>query len=231
MIENLLVKLTSGEHLPEALPADPMPLFTAWFDDAMREGRTEMPDAMALATAGADGSPSVRFVLCKKIERGGAIHFYTNYQSRKSTQMGENPRASGAIYWPARARQVRLEGRVERLSDRESDEYFATRPLISQIGAWASQQSRPLESREQFMRDVMEACKRMKIDPGALMHGAAPLRVPRPPHWGGFRLWIERLELWCGSSGRLHDRAVWVRQTAPGDAHAPATWTANRLYP
>jgi pyridoxamine 5'-phosphate oxidase len=237
MLDALLLKLTRGDQLPERLPDDPMPLFTKWFQDGMREtsASVPMPDAMALATATRQGEPTVRYVLCKYIDPSGAVHFFTNFQSRKATDLTANPRAAGVFYWPAKARQARLEGAVQRLSDEQSDAYFATRPLISRIGAWASRQSQPLESRQAFVRDLIEACNRLKVDPGALFSaGAGPaIHVPRPPHWGGFRLQIRRVELWIGAEGRLHDRAEWVRDlpdTTIPDA-APSPWRAIRLYP
>ena len=230
MLESLLLKVSKGEHLAEPLPPDPMPLFTQWFQDGMREtsASVPMPDAMALATATREGEPTVRYVLCKHIDPiGGAVHFFTNFQSRKASDLTENPRAAGVFYWPAKARQARLEGSVQRLTDDQNDAYFATRPLISRIGAWASQQSRPLESRAAFVRDLIEACKHLHVDPGALFSAGPAIHVRRPPHWGGFRLQVQRIELWIGAEGRLHDRAEWVRDTAL----APDSWRATRLYP
>jgi pyridoxamine 5'-phosphate oxidase len=224
VLEALLLKLTTGDHLPEPLPDDPMALFMQWFEQGMRDKSAPTPDAMSLATATRDGRPSVRLVLCKHIDPSGALHFFTNLQSRKASDLTENPRAAGVFYWPARARQARVEGSVQRLTDEQNDAYFASRPLISRIGAWASRQSQPLASRQTFARDLIEACKHLKVDPGALFSEGPAIHVPRPPHWGGFSLQIERLELWIGAEGRLHDRAEWVRDAASG-------WRATRLYP
>jgi pyridoxamine 5'-phosphate oxidase len=235
MLDALLLKLTRGDQLPERLPDDPMPLFTQWFEDGMREASASvpMPDAMALATASREGEPTVRYVLCKQVDPRGAVHFFTNFQSRKATDLIDNPRAAGVFYWPARARQARVEGNVQRLTDQQNDAYFATRPLISRIGAWASRQSQPLESRQAFARDLIEACKHLRVDPGALFSAGPAIDVARPPHWGGFRLQIQRLELWIGAEGRLHDRAEWVRDLPDPTtaAAAPTPWRATRLYP
>lgn len=230
MFEALLLKLSRGEHLPEPLPTDPMPLFMQWFAEAARDPNAKTPDAMALATATRDGTPSVRYVLCKHIEACGAIHFFSNLQSRKAVELTDNPRAAAAFHWEKRARQVRAEGPVTRLTDQQNDEYFASRPLASKIGAWASRQSQVLESREQFVRDVLLACSKLHINPAALLADGPAIHVPRPSHWGGFRLQIERIELWCGADGRLHDRAAWDRN-AFDPTDTPPPWRATRLYP
>jgi pyridoxamine 5'-phosphate oxidase len=231
LLDPIISKLFAGEHLPDPLPPNPMPLFTDWFETGLRESNVQMPDAMALATATTDGAPSVRFVLCKRIEPAGAIHFFTNLSSRKSAELAANPRASGVFYWPARARQARVEGTVERLNDAQNDAYFQSRALTSKVGAWASRQSEPLASREQFAQDLIAACKHLQIDPAALLDAQLAVQVPRPPHWGGFRLMIERLELWCGGEGRLHDRAQWVRTMSAQTNDSTKTWRATRLYP
>lgn len=216
--------------LPEPLPADPMPLFSSWFDEAKASGKYDDPNAMVLATCTADGSPSARVVLCKHIEVGdgaalrSAIVFYTNYQSRKGTELLANPRAATVFHWPHAQRQVRVEGRVEQVDAATSDEYFASRPLLSKLGAWVSQQSRPLAKRSDLVERVAKEAARHGVD--LVTSGGA--HIPRPPHWGGFRLVIERLELWQGVQGRLHDRAVWTRSA---DAGVGVTWSAQRLQP
>lgn len=220
--------------LPDVLPADPMPMFGEWFEEARASGKYDDPNAMVLATVSADGAPSARVVLCKQIETaraagdsasgraaigGGAIVFFTNYQSRKGEELDANPHAATVFHWPHRQRQVRIEGRVERLDAAASDEYFASRPLLSKLGAWVSQQSRPLERRSDLVERVAKEAARHGVD--LLTSGGA--HIPRPAHWGGFRLIIGRIELWQGVQGRLHDRAVWVRT---GDG-----WSAQRLQP
>jgi len=208
--------------LPGTLPDDPMPLFEEWFELARREGLQPNPDSMALATTTPDGRPSVRIVLCKKVVVDpGYVVFFTNYDSRKGRELAGNPRAAVVLHWDALSRQVRLEGPVLRSPDGESDEYFASRALDSRIGAWASRQSEPLASRTTLLKQVAAAAARF---------GA---HVPRPPHWGGYRLWPDSVELWIEGPFRVHDRARWTRSLEPGDAHAlrPGAWSATRLYP
>jgi pyridoxamine 5'-phosphate oxidase len=189
--------------------ADPIARFLAAFEKA----KTVEPHdatAMTLATVDARGRPSARVVLLKSADARG-FTFYTNYGSRKAAELGENPFAALCIHWPASQTQVRVEGRVERVGEAESDAYFATRPRESQLGAWASQQSAPLASREELEARVREIAARY------------PDVVPRPPFWGGFRLVPERIELWYAGAGRLHDRFVYTRA---GDG-----WTMQRLNP
>ncbi|HVY45007.1 MAG TPA: pyridoxamine 5'-phosphate oxidase [Minicystis sp.] len=157
------------------------------------------PTAMALATADARGRPSVRMVLLKDVDARGFV-FYTNYGSRKAHDLDANPFAAVTVHWPKLEEQVRAEGPVERLSEAESDAYFASRPRMSRVGAWASRQSEPLASREVLLRRVAEVEARF------------PDEVPRPPFWGGFRLVPERVEFWKGRSSRLHDRELYVRE-------------------
>jgi pyridoxamine 5'-phosphate oxidase len=189
------------------------PLLTArdWYEAAVAAGVPE-PEAMALATASADGAPSVRYVLLRGIDERG-IRFYTNYESRKGRELAANSAASLLFHWIELERQVRIEGRVEKTSDEESDAYYASRPLGSRIGAWASDQSEPLESRE-----ALEAREREMI----AKYGDQP---PRPPHWGGYRLVPDTIEFWQGRPSRLHDRIVYTRDDAGG------AWRIARLAP
>lgn len=211
--------------LPDPLPAEPFELFCAWFEEARTERVTPNPNAMALATIDADGTPSARIVLCKGIDAsGGSLVFYTNYESRKGRALDANPRAAAVFHWDARQRQARFEGRVERVSDRESDEYFRTRPWESRVGAWASEQSEPIGSREALMEQVASRVAGLDFDLAAAMRGES-VDIPRPPHWGGFRIIAERVELWSGGSGRVHDRATWSRSGRDG------AWSSTRLQP
>jgi pyridoxamine 5'-phosphate oxidase len=196
----------------EGLDADPDVQFERWFAEARAAGIHE-PEAMALATATPDGTPSARMVLLKgHDERGFA--FYTNRESRKGGELLVNPRAALLFHWaPPLHRQVRVEGRVERMSDEDSLTYFATRPRVSRLGAWASPQSRPLGSREELERLVADVERRF----------AAEEELPLPPHWGGYRVVPEAFEFWQGRDGRLHDRA---RYTRDGGA-----WRRARLAP
>ena len=189
---------------------DPFTLFDEWFAEA-RAGEPNEPEAMALATAGADGQPSVRMVLLKAHGPAG-FTFYTHEQSAKGEDLAENPRAALLFHWKSLARQVRIEGRIERASDAEADAYFATRGRDSQLGAWASDQSRPLESRATFERRFDEVKQRF-----------AGQDVPRPATWGGYRVVPERIEFWTAREHRLHERRLFARS---GDG-----WSEGLLYP
>jgi len=161
----------------------------------------ELHNAFALATAGKELDTTVRMVLLKDVDERGLV-FYTNLQSLKANQMTNNPRASACFWWPQLKRQVRFEGRVELVSDQEADEYFASRPRGSQIGAWASPQSQELTSRQQLLDSVAAMTDKFKDQP-----------VPRPPYWSGYRLVPERIEFWKEQPNRLHEREVYTRQT------------------
>jgi pyridoxamine 5'-phosphate oxidase len=189
---------------------DPLALFDEWFAEA-RASEPNDPEAMALATAGREGEPSVRMVLLKGYGPDGFV-FYTNEQSAKGGQLRENPRAALLFHWKSLRRQVRIDGAVERVSDQQSDSYFASRSRDSQLGAWASDQSRPLESRAVFEQRYEEMKRRFDGQ-----------SVPRPPHWGGYRVRPEQIEFWTDRPHRLHERRLFVRQ---GDA-----WTKGLLYP
>jgi pyridoxamine 5'-phosphate oxidase len=213
--------MLSKGFLPSSLPEDPMPLFEEWFSGVRKAKAQPNPDSMALATATADGRPSVRVVLCKKlITNPGYVVFFTNYDSRKGGELGANPRAAAVLHWDAFGRQVRLEGPIVRSPAAESDEYFASRALDSRIGAWASLQSQPLDTRKTLLKRV--ATEAARFGP----------HVPRPPHWGGYRLWPDTVELWIEGPFRVHDRARWTRALeVQGDGFDPGPWQATRLYP
>jgi len=197
--------------MPDTPPsADPFDQFAAWFDEAKRTEPND-PEAMTLATATPDGSPSVRVLLLKGVDRSGFV-FYTNLESRKSTELLANPQAAMGFHWKSLRRQVRIEGRVVAVAAAEADAYFASRPHGSQIGAWASLQSRPLDARASLERRVAEFAARYP-------EGS----VPRPPHWSGFRLVPERIEFWRDMPYRLHERLLFTRA---GDG-----WTTAWLYP
>jgi pyridoxamine 5'-phosphate oxidase len=219
------------ELLPEPLPAEPMTLAREWLSRAMRAAHQPNPNAMVLATATPDGRPSARVVLCKDIEPAqGYIVFYTNYESRKGRELFANGRAAVVLHWDHLHRQIRMEGRVVKASAAESDAYFASRAFESRIGAWASQQSQPLASRAELLRAVEETRQRLGVNERSA--GKEPY-VPRPPHWGGFRLWADTVELWVEGTARIHDRARWTRTlTAVTDDRFDASpWTATRLQP
>ena len=189
---------------------DPVQLFGRWFAAARDEG-IDLPEAVALATATPEGRPSVRMVLLKGFDPSG-FTFFTNYESRKAGELDANPHAALCFHWKELDRQVRVTGSVTRVSTEESREYFDTRPVGSKIGAWASQQSRPLASREVLEARVVESTERFE-----------EASIPLPPFWGGYRLVPDRIEFWQGRQDRLHDRIAFDRD---GDG-----WTAVRLYP
>ncbi len=195
-------------------PADPLEVFAAWLAEAEKSELND-PNAMALSTVGSDGMPSCRMVLLKGYDEAGFV-FYTNYESRKGRQLLGTPKAALLFHWKSLRRQVRIEGEVAPVSDAEADEYFASRHKQSQIGAWASQQSRPLEGRFELEKRVALYAARYAVT-----------QVPRPPHWSGFRLTPRLIEFWQDGAFRLHDRLVYTRQ----DAGAAENWTTERLYP
>jgi pyridoxamine 5'-phosphate oxidase len=228
----------SFDRLPERLPEDPLHWAEAWLKEATARAVTRNPNAMTLATVGEGGVPSVRVVLCKSfVPDPGYLVFFTNYRSRKCRELERNPHAAVVFHWDALGRQVRIEGRVVRSPASESDAYFATRPWGSRLGAWASDQSAPLASRdalvEQLRRRAADLGVALGADTATLAPGHSPPSIPRPPHWGGLRLWASAVELWVEGADRLHDRAVFRRELSPLDAHAFAvtSWTGSRLQP
>jgi len=192
------------------MATDPFTLFNDWFAEA-RASEPNDPEAVALATADAEGSPSARMVLLKGHGPDGFI-FYTNGDSAKAEQLASNPRAALLFHWKSLRRQVRIEGRVERVPDAQADAYFASRARDSQLGAWASDQSRPLDSRATFERRFEEVKRRYEGED-----------VPRPPHWGGFRVMPEKIEFWTDRPHRLHERRLFVLDREG--------WTEGLLYP
>ena len=221
--------MTPDPMLPEPLPVDPMPLFQEWFRDASARRAQPNPDSMIVATTATSGEPSARVVLCKRVDVGGGyVVFFTNYESRKGRELAARPRAAAVFHWDALHRQVRIEGPVVRSPESESDQYFASRAPDSRVAAWASAQSEPLASRAVLEQRVREFGARFGIAPGATSG-----TVPRPPHWGGHRLWVDRIELWTEGAHRVHDRAVWTRSLQRADDHSfvGGSWRSTRLNP
>jgi pyridoxamine 5'-phosphate oxidase len=191
---------------------DPVALFQAWFAEAKAKEPND-PEGVALATADAAGRPDVRMVLLKEADARGFV-FYTNLESAKGTQLAVNPNAALCFYWKSLRRQVRVMGPVEKVNDTEADAYFATRARDSQIGAWASKQSRPLEGRFALEREVARYAAKFALG-----------KVPRPPYWSGFRVRPLAIEFWCNRPFRLHARLAYRRDTLD------SPWRTERLFP
>jgi pyridoxamine 5'-phosphate oxidase len=209
-ISDLRKSYERAELNESASSADPMQQFDQWLKEAIR-GEVPEPNAMTLATVGSDLRPSTRVVLIKGYDARGIVWF-TNYNSRKGQQLAGNPFAALQFHWVDLERVVRIEGRVEKVSDAESDDYFNSRPLDSRIGAWASPQSQVIEGRGTLVANAAKYGAQFLLQP------------PRPPHWGGYRLVPEQWEFWQGRKSRLHDRLRY-RQDAQG------AWIRERLAP
>jgi len=200
-----------GELTEDAVDPDPLTQLRRWIEDAHEAGLPEASTSM-LATVDADGIPDVRAMLVRGVDHRG-VCFYTNLRSATGQQLAANPAAALVFYWQPLERQVRLRGRVEPVSDAESDEYFASRPRGSQLSAWASQQSEPIADRDAL--DAQAEAVEDRFGDG---------EIPRPEHWGGFRLWADEVEFWQGRPARLHDRLRFRRSEGSG-------WVLERLQP
>lgn len=205
--------------LPEPLPPNPLPLVERWLAEATASIRAAT--AMALATVDPEGRPSARMVICRGFEvEAGWLVFYTDRRSRKAQALAAHPRAAVLFHWEALERQIRIEGPVTEAPDADSDAYWRTRPLDARIAALASDQSRPIASREALLAKVAAARERFGPEPA------------RPGRWGGYRVWADTIELWVGQPARVHDRAAWTRSLTPtGDAFAGSPWHSTRLEP
>lgn len=210
-ISSLRKEYKRGDLIEHSVPDDPIQLFAQWFSEAGPMGISE-PNAMILGTVSASGKPSSRAVLLKGLENGSFV-FFTNHQSRKAQEIQQNPHVSLVFLWLEAERQIRIEGIAQNISKADSEAYFATRPRESQLGAWASEQSKPIASRvelEQRFKDMEQRFEHIE-------------KIPMPEFWGGYAVSPISIEFWQGRIGRLHDRIVYEKQ---GDA-----WTKHRLNP
>lgn len=215
------------ELLPDPLPPEPVALLADWLFVAGTRSGQPNPNAMVLASVDTAGQPSARVVLCKDvIVDPGYLLFYTNYESRKGGELLGSGRAAAVFHWDSMHRQLRVEGRVVKSPAAESDRYFASRPWGSRLGAWASQQSRPVESRAALLFAVAKATAK---------YGAQSVigrSIPRPDHWGGLRLWLEAVEFWVEGEFRVHDRVRYTRSIErAADAFSAGPWNRTRLQP
>jgi len=214
--------MNNTELLPDALPANPLPIIEQWLNQAMEEAQRPNPNSMSLATVSETGAPSVRVVLCKELQCDpGYMVFYTNYLSAKGNDIDGNPKVAISMHWDRAGRQVRAEGILIKSPDVESDAYFNSRDRGSRIGAWASDQSAPIGSRSELENKFIDVTKRFDGED-----------IPRPPHWGGYRLWFTAVELWVSLESRLHDRARWEREVTLSPEPVSGDWTCRgRLQP
>ncbi len=224
-------------QLPRSLPNDPMHWADAWLKEAMAAQVQRNPNSMTIVSVGADDQPSARIVLCKQIiPDPGYLVFYTNYHSRKALELAANPKAAALFHWDALGRQVRIEGTVVRSPTEESDEYFASRDWGSQLGAWGSDQSTPIASKESLVAQIRERGARLGLNlregTQELVDGRAPT-ISRPEHWGGLRLWASSIELWIEGADRIHDRGKWNRNLVRTSDHqfTVTPWAGTRLQP
>ena len=214
------------DRLPDELPNDPMHWAQSWLAAASEKQVQRNPNAMTLVTVDAGGNPSARVVLCKSfVADPGYVVLYTNYESAKCADIDADSRVALVLHWDALGRQIRIEGRAVKSPPEESDAYFATRDRGSQLGAWASDQSQPIASRDAFRAQLAARGKKLKVEDTAVP-------IPRPPHWGGIRVWATAIELWVEGTDRIHDRARWSRDlVSAGDSFTTTPWVGTRLQP
>ena len=226
-----------AQQLPDVLPDNPMHWAAAWLDEATRQSVQRNPNSMTLVTVATDGRPSARVVLCKDlVPDPGYLVFYTNYKSRKVQELRVNPQVAITFHWDALGRQIRVEGTAVLSPAAESDAYFASRNWGSQLGAWGSDQSAPLASRDALFRQLRERAKELGLNVSDDMQSIESIDhpvIPRPAHWGGVRVWASSIELWIEGGDRIHDRGHWQRRLELRGEHdfTAAPWQGTRLQP
>lgn len=227
-----------AERLPDDLPSDPMHWADAWMQEAYVAKEQRNPNSMTLVTVKADGTPAARVVLCKSfVPDPGFLVFYTNFNSDKGKEIAADPNVGAVFHWDGPGRQIRISGIAIQSPAAESDAYFATRDQGAQLGAWGSDQSAELASRDTLIEQIRTRAQELGVQLGNNLQILAPAAVPhipRPPHWGGIRIWANAIELWQdGGIDRIHDRALWKRTLVRTSKHKFATtsWLGSRLQP
>ena len=218
--------------LSQSMTQNPLLLLQSWLNEAMELDLQPNPDTMAIATSNSQGLPNVRMVLCKEINtKEGYVVFYTNYNSVKSLEIKENPKCSALFHWDKLGYQIRISGEILQSPDEENDTYFASRHLGSQVGAWASNQSNPVEDREALDDQFKKILDRFNLTSESITRNEQ--KIPRPPNWGGYRLWIEEIEFWLNQKDRLHDRLHFRRALTISSEgiETEKKWTVKRLQP
>ena len=218
--------------LSQSMTQNPLLLLQSWLNEAMELDLQPNPDTMAIATSNSQGLPNVRMVLCKEINtEEGYVVFYTNYNSVKSLEIKENPKCSALFHWDKLGYQIRIRGEILQSPDEENDTYFASRHLGSQVGAWASNQSNPVEDREALDDQFKKILDRFNLTSESITRNEQ--KIPRPPNWGGYRLWIEEIEFWLNQKDRLHDRMHFRRALTISSKgiETEKKWTVKRLQP
>jgi len=222
--------------LPKVLPNNPMHIAKSWFDGACENKLQPNPNAMTLATINKYKTPSARIVLCKSfVPDPGYILFFTNYKSDKGQEIKNNANSSIVFHWDHTGHQIRIQGVSILSSTEESDAYFATRNITSQLSAWGSNQSQPISSREALIEQIQKKSHEYGIDvkkENIENAQKTTSSIPRPSHWGGIRVWASTIELWINGEDRIHDRALWKRKLVPkNNSFSPSEWIGTRLQP
>lgn len=232
MTENYL-----ADRLPEELPADPMHWADAWLNEAHASQLRRNANSMTLVTLSAEGKPSARIVLCKELVADpGYLVFHTNYDSQKGREIAANPDVAAVFHWDGPGRQIRMEGVAIQSPAQESDDYFASRDWGAKLGAWGSDQSADLASRDALISQIRSRAIELGVELGddlLTLKTNEPPDIQRPPHWGGYRIWVNAIELWKDGTDRIHDRASWKRSLVRSSEHefSVTPWVGTRLQP